>query len=134
MSRRIVLLLSLTLLAGSLAAQSASTPRYSERPTSPWVGTWEVIGTGFDNGARFATITLWQQGEGWNAAVVGPPGSFKCVTILADTAAIEWDLGGQLLKVALVREGDQLHGDWQIGAAGGEVAGQRLPGNAASLN
>lgn len=90
-----------------------------------WPGTYDLIGTGFHNGERFATMTVTRHDTSYSVSLDGPPGVLHSLRITGDSAQVVWDMREMLMHVHLVGDDDDLSGKWRIGNDSGTVFGTR---------
>jgi hypothetical protein len=90
-----------------------------------WPGTYDLVGTGFSNGERYAVLTVTARDTSYLFELAGPSGSLKSLEIVGDSAHIAWDLGGPVMMVDLRGSADSLDGRWYQGEESGDVLGTR---------
>ena len=93
-----------------------------------WPGTYDLVGTGFSNGTRYAVLQIGRRDTTYTVtALEGPPGGAVSLKINGDTARILWNLGtGEPpMYVELLGAGDSVAGRWTMGALSGLVGGHR---------
>ncbi len=118
----ILITLGLFTAPAALSAQSA------HPVTASWNATWDLVGSGFDDGSRTAVLSTERRGDDCICLVQGPPGALVSSVFSNDSLFLVWDLGDEeLMLVDLQLEGDRLAGSWRIGAHAGEVIGARRP-------
>lgn len=115
----------LTLLLCPMALAAQSSPRAQGES---WSATWDLVGTGFDDGFRTAVLTTERHDEDCACQVQGPPGGMVASGFSRDTLYITWDFGtDEQMYVDLHLEGDHLAGAWRMGTERGEIVGTRRP-------
>lgn len=130
-STRGLILSALLLAAASPAvAQTGdgdrSTRAPSAAPVPSWSGDWDIIGTGFDEGARFATLTVARRDSTCVCTVLGPPGRMLASLFKDDSLHIVWEFSpDEHMLVDLALENGALAGVWRINGKAGDIVGVR---------
>jgi hypothetical protein len=121
------LLAALTILVAGCASRS-------EDPTPPpvrsWAGVYNLIGSGFPEGDRAATLFISGPDTAYTAYIEGPPGHLAELRTGRDSLAFSWDLedGSAPFQVRLGRSAsDSVSGSWIQGTNGGLVRGSWRP-------
>jgi hypothetical protein len=93
-----------------------------------WIGAFHLLGTGFSNGTRTATMAVRKTGAELSINVAGPPGAIASSKIAGDSATFVWDFqqGGDMMEAAMVGVGDSVFGKWRIGTDTGSIIGTRV--------
>jgi hypothetical protein len=121
-------LVLLTMLLAGCASSSAdpATPP----PAPSWEGIYDLIGSGFPEGDRAATLVITRPDTGYAATLQGPPGQMAEFRIGRDSLSLIWDLqdGTAPFQVRLGRTAtDSVTGTWTSGVNNGFVRGMRRP-------
>jgi hypothetical protein len=91
-----------------------------------WPGTYEIVGHGFPEGDRHATMTITRQDTTYALSLYGPPGQLRSLRIAGDSAHVAWDFGdASVMLVQLRGEGDELRGRWILEELTGAIEGLR---------
>ncbi|HTE47793.1 MAG TPA: hypothetical protein VK636_21300 [Gemmatimonadaceae bacterium] len=113
-----------TVLSFAFVALAATSTTY----VFSWPGTYDLLGTGFSNGARRAAMQFTQRDTTLSVmALSGPPGHAVSLRVVSDTAHIVWDLQDNEppMFIELVGAGDSVVGIWTLGNESGPVSGRR---------
>ncbi len=118
-----VLLLTLILLAGSLAAQQAQ----------GLAGKWKMVSTTSSDDVVDWTLTLKQEGDTWTATVSGEDGDApaKDVKVDGNSLHMKTPYGGEFYDVDVTLEGSKLTGKWSGNGDSGPTTGTRIVDSAA---
>jgi len=122
MTTRLLLALLPVLLAGCSAQSDPPAP-----PVRSWVGTYDLLGTGFPEGDRTARLVISGPDTAYAAILQGPPGHMAEFRPGRDSVVFSWDLedGEVPFQVRLGRRtgSDSVTGTWSQGINGGQVRG-----------
>lgn len=123
------LLAVLTILLAGCASQSGDpTPP----PVRSWAGVYDLVGSGFPEGDRTATLIISGPDTAYTANLQGPPGHLVEFRAGRDSLTLAWDLedGSVPFVVRLGRTpADSVTGAWSQAMQGGLVRGSRRPGS-----
>jgi len=91
-----------------------------------WAGTYDVVGSGFPDGDRWAVMTIARADTSYAlASLHGPPGSLISFKVAGDSAHVVWNLGTEQMVVDLRGAGDSLVGQWSTSDWNGTIWGKR---------
>jgi hypothetical protein len=95
------------------------------RPQFAWPGIYDLVGQGFPEGERRATLIVERRDTALVTNVEGPPGRLISSRFTGDSAQLVWSLPTDLMYVEVQGIGDQLTGQWTIGYQTGNLSGTR---------
>jgi hypothetical protein len=130
LSSRIAILIALTMVASSCASRKTPIEKTPVAPVASerrfdWAGTYDLVGQGFSEGERRATLYVERRDTTFAMNVEGPPGHLIASRIKGDSAEIVWSLPTDLMYVELHGAGDSLSGEWTIAYQTGKLVGVR---------
>ena len=109
-------------LTAHVATISATT---AERQFT-WAGIFDIVGTGFPEGQRQATMAIAKVDTAYALlSLQGPPGQLVSFKVHGDSAHVVWSLGADQMFVDLRGIGDSLMGEWSTSDWRGEIRGAR---------
>ena len=105
----------------------SSAPATSIAPSQrfEWPGTYDLVGQGFPEGERRATLIVERRDTTLLSKVEGPPGLLVSSRFAGDSAEFVWSLPTDLMYVEVQGTGDRLTGQWTIGQQKGVLLGTR---------
>jgi len=123
--RRFVIAALLAAVASGARASFAE-PLHHTLSRFGWAGTYDLVGTGFPDGDRWAVMTILRADTSYAlASLQGPPGSLISFKVAGDSAHVIWNLGTEQMVVDLSGVGDSLVGRWSTNEWNGEIWGRR---------
>jgi len=124
--RRRFVIATLLVAAASRARASFAWPLDRILAPFSWAGTYDVVGSGFPDGDRWAVLTIKRADTAYAlASLHGPPGSLISFKVAGDSAHVVWNLGTEQMVVDLRGAGDSLVGQWSTTEWNGEIHGTR---------
>ena len=125
LGRRFVIA-ALLAAGASRATLSVAAPRDSTLSRFGWVGTYDLVGSGFPDGDRWAVMTIARADTTYAlASLQGPPGSLISFRVAGDSAHVVWNLGTEQMIVDMRGVGDSLVGQWSTSEWNGDIWGRR---------
>jgi hypothetical protein len=107
----------------SVTSDAAATPVSAAK--TDWVGTYQLVGSGFPEGDRRAQLIIARRDTTHAVSVAGPPGRLVSFWLVGDSALVVWGLPDELMEVRLRQRGDSVHGVWQVAHSKGAIRGAR---------
>ena len=91
-----------------------------------WSGIYDLIGTGFPEGDRYAVMEIARQDTAYKfVSLDGPPGTLLQFRVKGDSAHVMWHLGTDVMVVDLRGAGDSVSGLWAMSEWSGTLRGTR---------